>query len=243
MTHLPEAHPASLPASHAHEQGVPNFNRLAPLYRWMELVTFGPFLHRARTAFLPRFTQVRQAIVLGDGDGRFTAALLAANPDIRIDAVDASPAMLRALARRAGRHAARLRTHIADIRHWTPTPTPPAGLIVTHFFLDCLTTSEIQSLATRLRAAAAPRALWVLSDFAIPPSLFGRLIAAPVVWSLYVAFAVLTGLRVRRLPDHSAALRRAGFALQCRRTSLASLLISELWQLGPDPTAQAPPGA
>jgi SAM-dependent methyltransferase len=93
----------------------PNFNRLARLYRWMELFSFGPWLMLCRCAFLNECLNSCRALVLGDGDGRFTARLLRANLAIRIDAVDASPAMLSALSRRAGPHNARMRRHQADV--------------------------------------------------------------------------------------------------------------------------------
>jgi hypothetical protein len=210
----------------------PNFNRLAGLYRWMELFTFGPWLWWCRCAFLGELRACRQAIVLGDGDGRFTARLLAANPSVQIDAVDASPAMLDALLRRAGPHAVRLRIHLADARHWQPAA--PLGnssydLIVTHFFLDCFTTGEVQSLAAGLRGAVSPSALWLVSEFAVPAGWFGRLVARPVVWGLYRAFGWLTGLAVRDLPDYRSVLLESGFTLLNRRAWLAGLLVSELW--------------
>jgi hypothetical protein len=208
----------------------PNFNRLARLYEWMELASFGPWLWRTRCAFLPQVHSATNALILGDGDGRFTARLLRTNPHLRIDAVDASEAMLQSLLRRAGPNATRVRIHHADARTLTP-PSPPYDLIVTHFFLDCLTTAEIQSLAATLRAAASPKALWLISEFAVPPNLFGRLIAAPIVGSLYRAFGLLTGLAVRSLPDYRTALGQSGFVLQSQRTSLAGLLVSELWTL------------
>ena len=206
----------------------PNFNRLALLYRYMEFCTFGPFLARARFTFLAQTNTVSNALVIGDGDGRFTARLLRINPQIRIDAIDASPAMLQALLRRAGPHATRVRAFHSDARELQP-PNPPYDLIVTHFFLDCLTTNEIQSLAATLRAASTPHTLWLISEFSIPSTPFGRLIAAPLVRSLYSAFGLLTGLTVRTLPDHRTALRQSGFTLLQRRPHLAGLLISELW--------------
>lgn len=214
----------------------PNFNRLAGFYRWMELASFGPWLFRARCAFLDDLGACRHALVLGDGDGRFTARLLGANPAVRIDAVDASSAMLQSLLRRAGQDAARVRIQRADARLWQPSAPPgdwpqdrPIDLIATHFFLDCLTTGEVQALAEMLRGAVSPSASWVLSEFAIPSGWFGQLLARPVVWGLYRAFGWLTGLAVRTLPDHGAALRQAGFTLKERRTWLAGLLVSELW--------------
>jgi hypothetical protein len=107
--------------------------------------------------------------------------------------------------------------------------TPPIDLIVTHFFLDCLTTDEVQSLANTLRLFTSPSALWLVSEFAITPTLFGRLVARPLVSALYAAFALLTGLTVRNLPDYRLAMRTAGFTIRKSRTWLGGLLISELW--------------
>lgn len=210
----------------------PDLNRLAGLYRWMEMVTFGPWLGWCRSEFLPALAGSRRALILGDGDGRFTSRLLRVNPAVQIDAVDASPAMLRALLRRAGSHAARVRTHCADLRLWQPL-RPPYDLVVTHFLLDFLTDPEVRALADTVRRATSPSALWVISEFAIPPGKYGRFVAAPVVAGLYFGFRWLTGLTVDALPDHPAALAAAGFALQKRRTRLAGLLTSELWAANP----------
>ncbi len=206
----------------------PDLDHLAGLYRWMEAATFGPFLSVCRAEFLLEMSHCRRALVLGDGDGRFTARLLRANPDIEIDAVDASPAMLGALVRRAGTHACRLQAHCADARLWQP-PRPPYDLVVTHFFLDFLTLDEVLALAHTVRKVAAPSARWVVSEFAIPANRFGRFMARPIVSGLYLGFHWLSGLTVKTLPDHSAALNHAGFTLRTRRTRLAGLLSCELW--------------
>ena len=98
----------------------PNFNRLARIYRWMELASFGPWLWWCRCTFLDSLPGCRRALVIGDGDGRFTARLLRANPAVQIDAVDASTAMLASLLRRAGSDTYRVRTYCADARQWQP---------------------------------------------------------------------------------------------------------------------------
>jgi hypothetical protein len=218
----------------------PDFNRLARLYRWMEFLTFGPWLSFTRETFVSHFTNSRRALVFGDGDGRFAACLLRANREVIIDAVDASGAMLQGLLRHAVPHADRVCVHLADARSWEPSVTsldPRCDLIATHFFLDCLTEPEVESLATRVRSAVSPSALWVVSEFAIPAGWFGRLVARPLVAILYSSFGWLTGLTVRSLPDHASALRLAGFTLKERRTRVAGLLVAELWCAGlPKPT-------
>jgi hypothetical protein len=207
----------------------PNFDGLAKLYRWMELLTFGPLLSRCRTAFLSEIAWAHRGVVLGDGDGRFTAELLRANAQVEIDAVDVSPAMIEVLLRRAGTNSQRVRAHCADAREWTPEDAE-YDLVATHFFLDCLTTEECRALAAKVRKASSSSTVWIVSEFAVPEGRFGQFVAQPVVWLLYRGFGVLTGLRIRSLPDHHSALRDAGFALAQRRTRLFGLLASEMWR-------------
>jgi hypothetical protein len=138
--------------------------------------------------------------------------------------------MLRLLVRRAqeahSTAAARLRTHEASALTFTPTGL--YDLIVTHFFLDCLTQPEHDALTTRLAPHLVPQALWLVSEFRIPTGPL-EIPARILVRSLYFAFRLLTGLRTHRLPDHAAALRDAGFTCTAQHLALAGLLTSELW--------------
>jgi SAM-dependent methyltransferase len=207
----------------------PNFDHLARIYRWMELLSFGALLSRCRNTFLPELGAARRALVLGDGDGRFTAELLRVNPRVRIDAVDASPAMLDALLSRAKANSCRVSVYCEDAREWQPA-NGKYDLVVTHFFLDCLTTKECTALAASLRGAVSPAGFWIVSEFAVPEGWFGRLVARPLIWLLYRAFGALTGLTIRSLPDYQIALRGAGFSLARQRTRLCGLLVSEMWR-------------
>jgi len=212
----------------------PNFDRIARAYRWMEWLSFGPWLWKCRAAFLAQIcnAQPQRALVIGDGDGRFTARLLAESCCTSVDAIDLSQAMLAEMRCNAGGNASRIRMQCADARTWE-CDAPGYDLIVTHFLLDCLTQGEVNELAIRLRRYVSPEALWVISEFAIPQSRFGMLVARPLIISLYKAFRVLTGLEVCRLPDHKRALDEAGFMRVCERQALGGLLISELWKPAP----------
>ena len=207
----------------------PDFDRLARVYRWAEYLALGPLLERTREHFLPQLRSCRHALVLGDGDGRFLARLLQQNQSIEALAIDTSAAMLRLLAARCANAGARLRTHHASAMD---TVAPPAtDLVVTHFFLDCLTQAQVDALTSALAADLNPGTLWVVSDFRIPPSGLLRPPARLYIRALYFAFGLLTGLRVQSLPDPQAALARAGFTCVGRHTRLFGMLYSELWQL------------
>jgi hypothetical protein len=116
-----------------------------------------------------------------------------------------------------------LRLHHADARTFAPTAKP--DLIVTHFFLDCLTQAEVDALVARL---AAPGTLWLVSDFRIPPGTM-HWPARVYIRALYLAFRVLTGLRVTKLPDYARALRGRGFGRLAVHYELFGILTSELW--------------
>jgi hypothetical protein len=212
---------------------IPNFDPLAKPYRWLEYLTFGPYLQRTRTHFLKELTHCRQALVLGDGDGRFTAQLLRINPQVQVHAVDASPKMLAALQKSAGLHANRVTIEAADLRHWQPPANQAYDLIATHFVLDCLTSEEIAHLAQLLASSIATGAQWLISEFAIPPTRFGHLLAAPLVFFLYASFRFLTGLPLNHLPNHPTALEKSGWTLQSHYPRLKGLLISQVWQSPP----------
>ncbi len=212
------------------ESSTPRFGGLAGPYRYLEYLTFGNALQKTRTYFLPQLAQSRSALVLGDGDGRFTAALLQSIAEVRVHAVDASGRMLESLRRNAGIHQDRVSTECCDIRRWTPKSTADYDLVATHFFLDCLTTEDVSDLAERLKPGLIPGAIWVNSEFAVPPTLFGHLVARPLIRALYLGFRILAGLKVGRLPDYNRALGNAGWSVQSERARLRGLLTSQLWK-------------
>jgi SAM-dependent methyltransferase len=212
----------------------PNFDLIARPYRWLEYLTLGKALENCRNHYLPQLLDRRHALVLGDGDGRFLAQLLKQNPQLHVDAVDTSATMLQLFRQRseatAPNVAVRLRTHQANALTF-PLEASEASydLVVTHFFLDCLTQPELNTLITRIAPTLAPGALWLISDFRIPAGPM-RLPAALLIRSLYLAFRLLTGLRTTRLPDHATPLKQSRLTRISNQHRLAGFLTTELWQ-------------
>lgn len=224
----------------------PRFDRVARLYRAAEYLSFGPMLERCRFHHLRalRTTSPTKALVLGDGDGRFLARLLAACPNLSADAVDASPSMLRLLRARAVHQRAgyRLKTLCADARSFTPSANG-YDLVATHFFLDCLTESETEGLIRRVVPNLAPGARWIVSEFQVPSgSRTQAAFARALIAGLYAAFRLLTGLQTRRIPPWRSLLADAGCACEASRNFLGGLLVTEIWR-SPEATGSAPAGS
>ncbi len=216
-----------------------NCDFIARWYRWFEYIGFGGALERRRYAFLPDVTDSQgDVLVLGEGDGRFLAKFMdrcnihktstnihetsRTEPRLSVDYVDLSARMLDLARTRAGTDC--VTYHHADALT-IPLPAAHYDLIVTHFFLDCLSEDEAKSLVEKISAAAQPNARWLISEFREPAGW-----ARATVQILYLFFRITTGLRTRRLIDHHPLLTRAGFALVKEETERFGLLASELWR-------------
>lgn len=213
----------------------PNFDLLTSAYQTLERATFGGLLHRCRTAHLDRLRGCRRGLILGDGDGRFLADLLRADPTIQVDTVDISPGMLAAARRRAARvpgAVGRVRFVTADART-TPPPATGYDLIVTNFFLDCFRPAELAGVVARAAGASAPGALWVDGDFRLPPAGWPRAAAAVALAGMYAFFRLTTRIPAGRLADPAPALAAHGFRLCAETAWLRGFLSARLWANGP----------
>ncbi len=210
----------------------PNFDRIAPIYRWGEYLSLGPLLQRTRTLLLNQLGNPRHALVLGDGDGRFLEQLLLLYPQCTAVAADISAAMLDKLQRRCLHSVPNAATRLTALQRSALEidPPPSTNLIVTHFLLDCFSQQDVDALTTRIASQLAPGALWLVSDFALPTSRILRPFARLYIASLYAAFRLLTGLRVHQLPDPQSALQHNGMRRIERRALLGGLLYTELWR-------------
>ncbi len=211
-----------------------SFDRVARIYHPGERLVFGRALQKCRTAFLADATRSRRALILGEGDGRFLAALLRVNPCVQIDCVDSSPSMVvTATARVAAAEKGwrdRVRFICADARDWLP-PARSYDLLVTHFFLDCFDQSEAEKLVDKIGAAAGPGALWLIAEFSLPAGGLAHWRARAWVFTLYRFFRCITGITARRLPVLGQNLAANGFHLEAGCASLGGMVTSQRWRL------------
>jgi SAM-dependent methyltransferase len=209
-----------------------SFDAVAPWYRALETITFGNALQQARVACLGDIGSPRRALIAGEGNGRFLAALLHRQPLIRIDCVDSSQRMLD-LARR---HILQTNSdeirRVAFLRHdvvsWTPNDR--YDLLVTHFFLDCFSTRQVGLIVAKLAQAAAPDAIWLLADFRLPEAGFARRHARAWLAIMYWFFRCVAGIEARELIDPSPFLHAEGFIRQRQDLFRNGMLKSELWR-------------
>ena len=204
------------------------FNRVAPHYRRLETVVFGEQLQQARTAFVRQLEAPRRALVVGEGNGRFLAALLRAHSALKVDCVEASARMI-ALARVELEDESRVNFIQADIRA-TPLPSQHYDLIVTHFVLDCFAEETLATIIAQLANAATPQAQWLVADFCEAGKGWRRLRARLLIATMYSFFRLFAGIEARRLADYRPFLQAQGFILTDTTISPNEMIRSELWR-------------
>ncbi|WP_321477373.1 class I SAM-dependent methyltransferase [uncultured Paludibaculum sp.] len=205
-----------------------NTDRIAALYRWIEYAAFGRALERRRFAFLPLVKGAQRVLIAGEGDGRFLARLVRQNPDVRVDVLESSVEMIR-LARSRLPPGANVTFHREDALE-TP-PEGPFDLVVTHFFLDCLSDEETVRFIEGIKQQLSFSAFWLVSDFQ-------QVSFWPANWHswlwlrvMYAFFRLSTGLRTAKLPQIDRALHGAGFELVTKEEARLGLIVSQLWRL------------
>jgi len=209
------------------------FDFLAPHYDVMEAILAGKKLHLCRVVHLTGLPVCREALLVGEGHGRFLVELLKSQPEVRVTFVDSSAGMLgvaRARLRRAGLAEDRVTFLQKNLLEWTP-PTDTYDLIVTNFFLDCFTAAQLEEFVPRLGAAGQSGAHWLVADFQIPSRRgWHRFRAVIIHWLMYRFFRIVTRLPARFLAPPAPWLEQQGFVLEQRREYNHGLLYAESWK-------------
>lgn len=188
-------------------------------------------MQRCRLAFLHQFYEPKNILILGEGPGRFLVECCRRFPDAQVTCLDSSEKMLTQAAAQLASQ--RLKSdHVrfikTDILTWEP-PVSAYDLIVTHFFLDCFRTDQLEVIIPKLALAAKPDANWLIADFQIAASGFKRLRSQFVLALLYLFFRVVTRLPASSLSSPDLFLQKAGFTLHRRIASDWDLLKSDWW--------------
>ena len=209
-----------------------SFDRLAPHYRALEFVLAGRSLQDCRLRHLEAVAECQNALLLGEGPGRFLLPFLQRNRGAKITCVESSACMISEAKRHAARlgsEAGRVRFEQADARLWKPTGTG-YDLVVTCFFLDCFPYDSLRELITRTTQSTSPSAVWLVADFRLAETGWRRHRAKAILWLMYRCFRIVTKLPAGQLTNPDGLLKRAGFSLEARYVSNFGLLHSDLWR-------------
>lgn len=223
--------PADATANGSPRETGMSFDSIAPHYHWMEHVFAGGLMQRCRTRHLDRVHDCRQALLVGEGTGRFLAELLRRNAQVRVTCVEQSAGMIAQMRRRLAREG--MDSSRVDFQRMDALARSPGqekhDLIATHFFLDCFQPAQLEQLVRGLAAEADERAVWLISDFRVPGGGWQRWRAQALLAGLYAFFRCATALSARRLTPPDAYLAKANFKLVERHVESWGFACADLW--------------
>lgn len=212
-----------------------NFDRIAPIYHFLESLVFGDQLQQARVAFVRRIDAPRHALLLGEGNGRFMAELIRRHPGTRIDCVEASARMIALAQERVG--PGRVRFLHTDLRGAT-LPENRYDLVVTHFFLDCFSPAELRQVIQKLSRAASAEAVWLVADFCEPARGWRRWRARILIAVMYAFFRAAAGISARSLTQYAVPMEEEDFSLTSELLLPNEMIKSQMWRRSPTPSVQ-----
>ena len=145
------------------------FDRVAGCYPWLEARVFGRKLEQIRSQYLNFVTPRENVLIVGEGNGRFCAALLQQKVSGSVTIVDSSARMLAAVRSRIGDRCRNLEIRLihADVRAWRPDRA--FDCLVTQFFFDLFKPPTQEAILARLTAACTGDAGWLDTDFTPDP--------------------------------------------------------------------------
>ena len=185
-------------------------------------------LKQCRFALLPALAGCRRVLTIGEGDGRFAAELVRRYPEINVDCIEGSQAMIEQARARLPPEVA-VTFHHADAMAWN-YPSAEYDAVVTCFFLDCFCEATLADWLPRVRAALCSGGCWAVAEFCEGESGWRQWRSRFWLGIMYLFFRGLTRMEARHLPNWKQLLMNAGSRVQEEGTMRGGLLEWSIWR-------------
>ena len=207
-----------------------SFDKLAPWYHFLETISFGNQLQQCRISQIAELKEVKNVLILGDGNGRFLESLLKSNCNAEIESLDISSNMIGLANARITplpNNSQVVFIH-TDVFDWN-FPKCKYDLVVTNFFLDCFTYSELTNLLEKISLSLKPQGKLIYGDFNVPNSLLIKTLTSLLLYGMYLFFRIFTQISANSLHNPTSLLVEKKFILKNEKYYLLSFLKSQLW--------------
>jgi ubiquinone/menaquinone biosynthesis C-methylase UbiE len=206
------------------------FDKLAPWYHFLETISFGNQLQQCRISQIAELKEVKNVLILGDGNGRFLESLLKSNCNAEIESLDSSKTMIELANARITSfpNSSKVVFIHTDVFVWD-FPKCKYDLVVTNFFLDCFTYPELTNLIEKVSLSLKPEGKLIYGDFYGPNSFFKKTLTSLLLFVMYLFFRIFTRISANSLHDPTSLLIQNKFILKNEKYYLCSFLKSQLW--------------
>ena len=210
-----------------------NYSLLASSYSFWEYLLLGRQLQRCSQTNIGEFASASKALLLGDGNGRFSTHLLTQFPEIQITSIDSSSSMLKQAKKWRG-NARTKEDRIHNIQQnilECSVNHASFDVVVAQFFFDGFEQAQLELIAEKISGGLKPNGKLLVSEFHIPTDTrIGNWRARVTLRLLYSIFGLLTGLKPRRLADYQTVLSNSGFKMEKSVFLSQKTLVSQVFR-------------
>ena len=199
-----------------------NFNKITPFYDGLVKLFFGDSIQSATNYYLDLIPANSKILILGGGTGQLLDELnrFASGSDVTY--VDTSQRMLEQ---------AKLRNYEnLSVKYLCQSAfeveQEQFDVIITPFFLDLFTNTELQVLSSRLGGFLSKGGYWLFSDFVDSGKIHQKLF----IRFLYLLFNFACGVKSTKLPDYGIVFGNDVFSLISDRLSSRGLITSRIYR-------------
>ncbi len=204
------------------------FDRVAGVYDMMLWLGMGRAIHRAQTLLFDHMGEPESILLVGGGTGRLLAELLLRFPRARVTNVDVSQGMIDRSRRRVPIGDEERVTFVqADLRDFACEEC--FDLLVTPFVLDCFTEEELSEVTPVLSSLVRPGGKWGFSDFQQVHTVWLRLPATLLFFTLYIFFRRVCGISGNRIPDWHRVFDGLPWTCQAEETLFGTMIVSRVY--------------
>lgn len=177
------------------------YNWLASFYDKLALLVVGKQIQQMQLTMLGHLHNRKKLLILGGGTGWILPHIFRVNPSLVIHYVDASEKMIDKARKNA--HGNKRVQFI----HGTEAAIPEYDYdaVLTHFYLDLFTETQLIELIDQLKKCLVKDACWLVSDFEIQSRVHWIKVKV-----MYLFFRIVTGLRTSAIPAWHRAFTQAG---------------------------------
>jgi ubiquinone/menaquinone biosynthesis C-methylase UbiE len=198
------------------------FDFLAPFYDRLACIMIGKDIVNAQLHFLACFKECNWLLILGGGSGWILDLICKECPNLEIDYIDVSPAMLE-LARKRVENNKRV-NFIQGTENDIPNRLYDG--VITNFYLDMFNEKSLNVVMVKIKRSLRTSALWVVTDFVKE----GKAHALKL-WLMYRFFRTVARIEASCLPDWQNQMKLCGSKLLVQKIAGNGFIKSNLYQI------------
>lgn len=211
---------------------VNSFDMIAGVYDALAHLVFGGAIRRAQLHFIRHLPQGGRVLVIGGGTGWLAEELLNSSSVI-ITSVESSPAMTARAEKRLARFPGRVE-HICEPFEKVELNSQ-YDAVITNFFLDLFTESNLSLVIDRIVASLRPGAIWIITDFTKGRTWWQR----AMLRLMYRFFKITARIQASHLPAWEWLAAKSGYSKRDEKMFYAGFIRTIIGRVtGAHPPAQ-----